>query len=117
MKFLMTYVQKPNLPPPTPAHMQKIGEFTQQHIAKGTVVMTGGLVRPSHGIQMKCENGKVSVVDGPYAESKELIDGFALVKVGSKEEALRLATEFMQIAGDGSAEVLQVFEGAPDPDK
>jgi hypothetical protein len=110
MKFLMTYTQKPNVPPPSPEQMQKLGAFTMKHIADGTVVLTGGLVRPSRGIQMTCEGGKVSIVDGPFAETKELIDGFALVEVPSKEEALRVATEFMQIAGDGTAEVLQIFE-------
>jgi hypothetical protein len=110
MKFLMTYMQKPNQPPPTPEKMRAIGEFTQKHMAAGTVVMTGGLVRPSKGIQMRCEGGKVSVTDGPFAESKELIDGFALVNVKSKEHALEVAGEFMRVAGDGDAEILRVFD-------
>lgn len=110
MKFLLTYEQNPNLPPPSPEKMAAIGAYTQKMIASGTVLMTGGLVRPTKGTKVKCENGKVSVTDGPFAETKELIDGFALVKASSKEEAIRLATEFMQIAGDGTGEILQVFE-------
>ena len=110
MKFLLTYEQNPNLPPPSREKMAAIGAYTQKMIASGTVLMTGGLVRPTKGTKVKCENGKVSVTDGPFAETKELIDGFALVKADSKEEAIRLATEFMQLAGDGVGEVLQVFE-------
>jgi hypothetical protein len=110
MKFLLTYEQNPNLPPPSPEKMAAIGAYTQKMIASGTVLMTGGLVRPTKGTKVKCENGKVSITDGPFAETKELIDGFALVKASSKEEAIRLATEFMQLAGDGVGEVLQVFE-------
>src|SRR5262249_54334870 len=98
MKFLLTYTQNPNLPPPTPEKMAAIGAFTEKHIKSGVVVMTGGLVRPTRGIQIRCEAGKVSVTDGPFAESKELIDGFALVNVGSREEAIRMASEFMQLA-------------------
>src|SRR4051812_25342349 len=116
MKFLMTYAQKPNLPPPTPEKMAAIGVFTQKNIAAGVVVMTGGLVRPSKGIQLKLESGKFSVTDGPFAETKELIDGFALINVPSKEDALRMAREFMELAGEGSGEILQVFdqgEGLP----
>ena len=115
MKFLLTYAAKPDSPPPSPEQMKKLGAFTQKHVASGTVVLTGGLVRPSRGIQLTCEAGKVSIVDGPFAETKELIDGFALVEVRSKEEALQIASEFMAIAGDGTGEVLQVFEppGAP----
>ena len=114
MKFLMTYQQRTDLPPPTQEKMAAIGAFTQKMMASGTVVMTGGLVRPSKGIQIRCEAGKVSVTDGPFAESKELIDGFALVEVTSKQEAIRVASEFMQLAGDGTGEILQVFDpGGP----
>jgi len=116
MRFLLTYQQSPDLPPPTPEKMAAIGAYTQKNIAAGIVVMTGGLVRPTQGTQIRCVRGKVSVTDGPFAETKELIDGFALVQVGSKAEAIALATEFMQLAGDGSGEILQVFdqgEGRP----
>src|SRR3954447_22778037 len=115
MKFLMTYQQRPDAPPPTAAQMAKIGAYTEKNMKAGIVVMTGGLVRPTRGIQIKCESGKVSVTDGPFAETKELIDGFALVEVASRDEAIRVAGEFMQIAGDGVGEILQVFEGGPPP--
>ncbi len=118
MKFLLTYQQRPDLPPPSAEKMAAIDAFTQKNLASGVVVMTGGLVRPSKGIQIRCDGGKVSVTDGPFAESKELIDGFALVNVSSKEEAIRLAGEFMMIAGDGNGEILQVFDpGGPPPSR
>jgi len=116
MKFLMTYGARPDAPPPTPEQMAAIGAFSEKNIKAGIVVLTGGLVRPTRGIQMKCERGVVSVTDGPFAETKELIDGFALVEVGSQAEAIKLATEFMQLAGDGVGEILQVFEGGPPPE-
>jgi hypothetical protein len=115
MKFLMTYAQRPDAPPPTPAKMAAIGAFAEKNMKSGVLIMTGGLVRPSRGIQLRCEGGKCSVTDGPFAETKELIDGFALVKVGSKEEAIAIASEFMEIAGDGTGEVLQVFDQADGP--
>ena len=116
MKFLMTYQQQPDAPPPTEQQMAAIGALTQRNIAAGLIVMTGGLVRPTRGIQLRCDKGKVSVTDGPFAETKELIDGFALVEATSREHAIALATEFMQLAGDGTGEILQVFdqgEGQP----
>jgi hypothetical protein len=116
MKFLMTYTQTPDSPPPTEQQMAAIGALTQRNIASGKIVMTGGLVRPSRGIQLRSEGGKVSVTDGPFAETKELIDGFALVNANSRDEAIAMATEFMSIAGDGTGEILQVFdqgEGQP----
>ena len=115
MKFLMTYAGKPNAKPPTPQQMAAIGAYTQRNIESGVVKLTGGLVRPSKGIQLRCDAGKVSVTDGPFAETKELIDGFALVEAKSKEEAIAMASAFMQVAGDGTAEVLQVFDPGPPP--
>src|SRR5689334_16919241 len=115
MKFLMTYAADPAAPPPTQEKMAALGAYTEKNMKAGIVLMTGGLVRPSRGIQLRCEGGKVSVTDGPFAETKELIDGFALVSVGSKEEAVALASEFMRIAGDGTAEILQVFDQADGP--
>lgn len=116
MKFLLTYQQKPNAKPPTPEQMAAIGAYTQKMVSSGIVKLTGGLVRPTRGIQIVCEKGKISVTDGPFAETKELIDGFALVEVPSREEAIRLAGEFMQLAGDGQGEILQVFDpGGPPP--
>lgn len=110
MKFLMTYQQHPKAAPPTAEHMAKIGEFTAKNIQAGIVKMTGGLVRPTKGIHLESKGGKVSVIDGPFVETKELIDGFALVEVASREEAVRVASEFMALAGDGVGEILQVFE-------
>ena len=110
MKFLLTYQQNPDAKPPTPAQMAAIGAYTKKNLESGVVVLTGGLVRPTRGIQISCDAGKVSVTDGPFAETKELIDGFALVEVKSKQEAIALASEFMQLAGDGKGEILQVFD-------
>lgn len=113
MKFLLTYSQSPTAPPTTPAQYAALGAFTEQYVRSGVVLMTGGLVRPTKGIQVVCADGKVTVTDGPFAETKELIDGFALIEVPSREDALRLATDFMTIAGDGNGEILQVFDGPP----
>jgi hypothetical protein len=116
MKFLMTYTQSPDLPPPTPEKMAAIGAFAEKMMKAGVLLMTGGMVRPTKGTHIRCQGGQVSVTDGPFAETKELIDGFALVQVGSKKEAIGVAGEFMQIAGDGIGEILQVFdqgEGQP----
>ena len=116
MKFLMTYQQNPKAAPPTAEHMAKIGEFAMKHMQSGVLKMTGGLVRPSKGIQLECKSGKASVIDGPFIESKELIDGFALVETKTRDEAVRIACDFMELAGDGKGEILQVFdqgEGQP----
>jgi hypothetical protein len=116
MRFLMTYQQDPNVLPPTPEKMAAIGAYTQKNMQAGIVVMTGGLVRPTHGTKVKSERGKFSVTDGPFAETKELIDGFAVIEVPSKAAAIAVAQEFMGLAGDGTGEILQMFDpGGPPP--
>jgi len=114
MKFLMTY-QGDTSKPPSRETLAAIGAFTQEMMQSGVVIMTGGLVRPNTGTKLKLESGKFSVTDGPYAETKELIDGFALIKASSKQEAVELARRFMSVAGDGEGEVLQVFDAADGP--
>ena len=110
MKFLMTY--KGNDRNPTPETMAAIGKFGYEMTQKGILLMTGGLVRPNYGTQLKYTGGKHSVTDGPFPESKELIDGFALIRASSKQEAIELAQQFMSIAGEGEGEVLEVFDAA-----
>lgn len=114
MKFLLTY-QGDESAPPTPEKLAAIGKFTQEMLARGVVIMTGGLVRPDHGTKLKCEGGKITVTDGPFPETKELIDGFALVRCDSLEAAIALGKEFMGVAGDGVGEVLRVFDSAEIP--
>ena len=108
MKFLMTY--EPTVKePPTPEKMAKLGKFAQESAQAGILVMTGGLQRPSKGTRVKLSGGNFTV-DGPYAETKELIDGFVIVDVKSLEEAIDVARRFMLVAGDGHGEVLAVYE-------
>jgi hypothetical protein len=114
MKFLLTYQGDPNKQP-TPETMAAIGKLTEEMIASGVVLMTGGLVRPNNGTRVSYRNGKHTVTDGPFPETKELIDGFALVKATSKAEAIALAQRFVSVAGEGEGEVLQVFDIADGP--
>ena len=110
MKFLMTYAGKAGAAPPSQEQMAAIGKLTAEMSAAGVLLMTGGLVRPTKGTQVRMSGGKFSVTDGPFAETKELIDGFALIEAKSREEAIEHARRFMQLAGDGEGEILQVFD-------
>ena len=109
MKFLMTYAAAKKVPP-TPEHMAAIAKFSQEMAAAGVLLMTGGLQRPTKGTQIKLAGGKFTATDGPFAETKELIDGFALVQAKSREDAIEISRRFMNIAGDGDGEILQVFD-------
>ena len=74
------------------------------------LLATDGLLGSSKGARVKLAKGKVTVTDGPFTETKELIAGFAIVQVPSKAEAIELATRFLKIAGDGESEIRQMHD-------
>jgi hypothetical protein len=96
--------------PPTPEQIAAIGEYMAETSASG-VLLAGEGVRPSSfGARLTFEGGKATVTDGPFAEAKELIAGFAILEVKSKEEAIEHAKRFAAIAGVTKIDVRQVAE-------
>ena len=118
MKFMtMVFSEEDQGPPPsslTGAIMQLGVEATQA----GVLVEQGGLMRTNAGARVRVRQGKLSFTDGPFTESKEVVGGYAVYKVGSKEEVLEWARRFMQIHIDhwpgweGVSEVRQIFDPA-----
>jgi hypothetical protein len=109
MKFLMTYQQNPDAPPPTPETMAAIGALSERNVKAGVIVMTGGLVRPTRGVQIRCERGKVSVTDGPFAETKEWLGGYYVIEAADLDAALDHASRIPN-AGYGHVEVRPVMQ-------
>jgi hypothetical protein len=91
--------------PPSQEHMKKMGEFIQEMATSGYLLMTDGLQSSSKGARVRLSGGTFTVTDGPFTETKELIGGFAIVQVKSKNEAIDLAKRFLKIAGDGESEI------------
>lgn len=102
--------------PPPPALMEAMGKFVEKSMKDGVLVDTGGLLPSQDGFRVRLANGKLAVTDGPFAESKEIIGGWAILKVDSKAEALRIATEFMDLhrkhwpGFEGESEVRPMFD-------
>jgi hypothetical protein len=118
MKFL-TFVRSSESyreSPPPPAMIEAMGEFVEKSRRDGTLVDTGGLLPSGEGARVRLANGRLSVTDGPFVESKEVIGGWAIVDVESKAEAIRVATEFMELhrkhwpSFEGESEVRAMFE-------
>lgn len=101
---------------PPPAMFEAIGAFAQESILDGTLVEQGGLLPSGSGALVSLADGAITVTDGPFAESTELIGGYAVFEVRSKEEAIEKARRFMQIHADnwpgfsGTSEVRQIME-------
>ena len=82
---------------PTPALMEAMGKLADREIKAGRMLDTGGLMPVSMGAQVNIADGKLSVVDGPFVETKEMIGGYAIFELRDKEEAVAAAREFMQL--------------------
>ena len=93
--------------PPDRELFAEMGKFVDELSKAGVLIATGGLALD--GTHVSSSGGKVTVVDGPYPETKETIVSFALVDVGSKAEAVELSRRFFAIQGDGEGDLRQVF--------
>src|SRR5215475_13312091 len=82
---------------PTPALMEAMGKLADREIKAGRMIDSGGLMPVSMGAQVKITDGKLSVVDGPFVETKELVGAYAIFELRDKEEAVAAAKEFMQL--------------------
>ncbi len=78
--------------------------------AKGHFLSGEGLESARTATTVRLKNGKPLVTDGPFIESKEVVGGFALLQANSKEEAIKLAKDFLQVAGEGECEIRQLYE-------
>src|ERR1700741_4216801 len=104
MRFLMT-VNGGGAAPDERMYAE-MGGFAAGLTGGGVLLATGGLDRGTHVV---ASGGNVTLTDGPFAESKEVIVSFALIEVRSKDEALELARRFWKVVGDGEGDIRQVF--------
>jgi hypothetical protein len=114
MKFLSIYKSAETNTPPTAEHMAKMQELIEKHMKSGALIATEGCLPSALGARVRLAGGKVTVTDGPFTESKEIVGGFAILRAQSKAEAVELAREFLHVAGDGECEIRQVFEQSGD---
>jgi len=123
MKFL-SFIRHPESQrqsPPPAALMEAMGKFVETSLKDGTLVDTGGLLPSKDGARVRLANGKITVTDGPFSESKEVIGGWAILNASSKADAIRLATEFMELhrkhwpGFEGESEVRPMFDPGVGP--
>ncbi len=117
MKFLTIYTpdKKTAGVPLSKEHMAEMGKFIEESKKSGELLATGGLLPISKGgACVRSSGGKITVTDGPFTEAKELIAGFALLELKSKEEAIESCKRFLKVAGDGESVIYQIMEPAGD---
>jgi hypothetical protein len=113
MKYLSIYIPDSEQNPahrPTGTEKERMDEFVADAIARGEFTSGGGFLPiKTHGAVVRRANGKSSVIDGPYVESKEIIGGFAMLQYPSRDAAIEGAKRFMDVAGDGECVTYQLI--------
>ncbi len=109
MRFLMMTTDDASKAgtPPSPELYAEMGKLIQEMTQAGVLLATGGL--DSQPTRIRSSGGKITVTDGPFAEAKEAIVGFALIEAKSKEEAVEYSKRFWKVVGDGEGKIYQVF--------
>jgi hypothetical protein len=74
-----------------------MGEFVTESMKSGVLKDTAGLKPTAEGFRIRSRKKRLTVTDGPFTETKEIVGGYALVEVASKEEAMKVAREFMEM--------------------
>jgi len=114
MRFLSIYKTVERNSPPTQEEMARMGKLVEEGMKAGWLLATEGCLPTALGARVRRSDSKLTVTDGPFAETREVVGGFAILKVNSKEEAVELAREFLQVAGEGECELRQLYEHGVD---
>ena len=112
MRFLSIYKTAERHTPPSPEFVAAMQQLIEEGMKSGWLVATEGCLPSALGARVRSSGGKLTVTDGPFTESKEVVGGFAILEAKSKEDAIRLAREFLKVAGDGECELRQIFTEA-----
>ncbi len=95
--------------PPSPDLYEKMGRFVEEATKAGVIVATGGIAPTSEGARISLKNGEYTVVDGPFAEAKELVGGWALMECRDLSEAVEWSKRFLGVLGEGEVRVRPVL--------
>ena len=96
------------LRPPSEEDIERMGGFVAELKARGALIDTGGVMPGMLELTYRRKNGKDTVTDGPFTESKEVVGGYALLEVRDRDEAIALTREFLDYVGDATCTIHEV---------
>lgn len=119
MRYFMAIIPPVDLKPEDVPQglMDAMGPWMDRSLASGALVSTGGLKPPAEGRRLTGRTGKVTTTDGPFAEAKEVVGGYAVFEAPDREAATKLAEEFLQMhidhgLADMTLELREIAGGA-----
>jgi hypothetical protein len=105
---------------PAPQALQDaMAKLTADSLQDGSLISSGGLSASANGFRVRSAGGKLTVIDGPFSEAKEVIGGYAVLEWASREKAVEGALAFMRLhsehwpSWEGECEVRQIVFLAP----
>jgi PhnB protein len=101
--------------PPDAELIHKMGDFIEEATNAGILLATDGLKPSSEGKRVSRSGGTVTVTDGPFTESKELVASYALMQFDSMDEAVHWTKRFLEVLGEGECELRPIFEATDFP--
>ena len=113
MRFMMLML--PNIDPeadwtPTPEAVATMSKYNEAITKAGILLTAEGLHPQSEGQRVEFHDGKPTVIDGPFTEAKEMIGGYWIIEVKSKDEALEWAKRVPTVDGDFTIELREIFD-------
>lgn len=115
MRYLMVHrldETRPDAFAPSLEVVTRMGALIEEMTKAGVLLAAEGVLPSATGLKIRYAGGKRTVTDGPFTEAKEVIGGFAVLQVRSKEEAVEWTSRFAEIIGDVEVEVRQIAEEA-----
>ena len=113
MRFLCLYKpDKKEGVPPSQDEMAEMGKLIEDMTKAGVLLATEGCQPSSKGARVRLSGGKITVTDGPFTETKELVGGYAIINAKSKAEAIELTKRFLKTMGRGESEI-RLMQDAP----
>jgi hypothetical protein len=111
MRFISIFTHEPNDRPPTEAEMATMGKLIEEGMKAGWLIATEGVSFGATGVRVhKSAGGRLTVTDGPFAETKEVLGGYALLKAESRDEVVELTQRFLNVVGQGTCELYALYE-------
>jgi hypothetical protein len=115
MRFMMIVKHAEPGVPPTKELMDAVARLGEEAVKAGTMIASGGLAATAKSARVRLSGGQVKAIDGPFTEAKEVVGGFAIFELKSKQEAVEAALRFMEIhrkycpGWEGETEVRQIL--------
>jgi hypothetical protein len=109
VRFLSIYKTAETNTPPSADYVARMHKLVEEGMKAGWLLATEGCLPSALGGRVRRTSGTITVTDGPFMETKELVAGFAILEASSKQEAIELTKAFLAVAGEGECEVRQIF--------